>query len=619
MTPEGRNYLCWCAHPVSGPLAAAKFAERAWWSAFTRALGRRVSFEPREVRSARRRLEASAPDGPVTAPDPGPLPRRPLTLARGSVVISDESRWLEDFADIEETVALHRWGWLLRGLTDDATRITRQEGLALMRSWIRTCAPRGLFAVDAYTTAERIANGGLFLLLTGGDVPADVAAAFRDMARQVAGHLEYYPSGFTGNHALNNARGLLFAGLLADQPAAVDLAAAIIRERLPRLETADGFMREGSSHYHFLFTRWVLEMHWLARRLGHPELEALISPHAKRLVSRCWFFLVRGPGAGTWTIPLIGDVSPDCPPEWLLSLPWASLACAVFRPEELPPPPRARGWGDLFGLEAGAQSSPATRTECFPASGLGRIDHEGWTLFARAETISGSLEATHRHHDTASFVLYREGVPILVDPGRLDYTAEPTGRYGRTAAAHNTVMVSGLGPSADGPTWLAGDYAGVRAGIRCKHDGSDAVVTIEHDGFRRLAGGAVRHVRVIRLNAARVTIDDHLAGSGERPIAMRFHFAPGLELELAGGGTWRVGAPELSFVADERLKAQSVVRTDARAGGLYFPRYGEEVPTSTLESSGTVRLPLEIHHEMRTGAASPAPSGPRREPDSEPA
>ena len=67
------------------------------------------------------------------------------------------------------------------------------------------------------------------------------------------------------NHVINNARALLFASILLDIEFYSDLAFAILRSNLPELVSNDGFLREGSSHYQFIFTRWILEMLWLSK------------------------------------------------------------------------------------------------------------------------------------------------------------------------------------------------------------------------------------------------------------------------------------------------------------------------------------------------------------------
>ena len=96
---------------------------------------------------------------------------------------------------------------------------------------------------------------------------------------------------YTGNHAFNNARGLLFAGIICKLPFAKELAFEIFKERLPKLVTADGFLREGV-HYHFLFTRWVLEIEGFCQ-INNKEIKNVIRPYAINFVKRCWFFLLK--------------------------------------------------------------------------------------------------------------------------------------------------------------------------------------------------------------------------------------------------------------------------------------------------------------------------------------
>lgn len=50
----------------------------------------------------------------------------------------------------------------------------------------------------------------------------------------------------------------------------------------------------------------------------------------------------------------------------------------------------------------------------------------------------------HAHADALSLLLYRNGEPILIDPGTFTYTGPPAWRrYFRSTAAHNTVTVNG--------------------------------------------------------------------------------------------------------------------------------------------------------------------------------
>jgi hypothetical protein len=598
---EIRNYLRRCTNLTFAFSAASAFTSSAYSSLLLRTLPRRMRrLQPAHVRRAREIFLATSAPAPVECVV-GVLPRRSLTLTSGSLEIRDPSEWRHEFDDVERTVSLHRWNWLLRGLTDDPTPLAREDGLTLMRSWIAECLEDGALSRDVYSTGERIVNGSIFLLVTGsGALPSDIVDAFRVMGRQVAQNIEYLGPGLTGNHAFNNARAILFAGLIGDSPEAVDLAEAIARERLATLVTADGFMREGSSHYQFLFTRWILEMLWIAERHRHARFVALLTPYAARLVERCWFFLVQQPTTKRWQIPLIGDVSPDFPPEWLIGLPWTSLARRVYQPEIMPAAPEQRGWFNLFGpVEDGITLADHT-SGVFPASGWFRVEQGPWTVFVRAEQIGGALMASHKHADLGSFVLFENGAPIFVDIGRLDYTLSPLSRYGRAAAGHNTILIDELGPPPDGPTWLAAGYARVKADVAVTFAGEETVVSIKHDGFRRL-DETLSHERRLRLTRNRFVVEDRLEGLGARHVRTRFHFAPGAELQSAATDR-KLDGSRGTFEPDPRLQAVvQVGEQDESPGGLFFPSYGREQRCHTVDLSAMSNLPVLFSHTLSAG------------------
>ncbi len=600
MTPEISNYCRRCLNPIFAISAAARLASRASWSVFRRIWpDSRHLFQPQPIRRLRHNLSRTV----AVHTHPHQLESPPvcsLTLAVGSFDIDLDSDWRREFPDSEITLSLHRWNWLLRGLTDNRPLLSNSCGLRLMRSWLTGCQSNHALARDAYSTGERIVNGSLFLLLTSdGVIPPDITAAFRVMCRHVADHVEYYPFGQTGNHAFNNARALLFAGFVAQLPVAVDLAYEISKERLPSLVSTDGFMREGSSHYHFLFTRWVLEMLWLADRMNNLPFVRLLTPYARVLVRRCWFFLVQSEANRGWQIPLMGDVSPDFPPEWLLGLPWSSLACALYKPDELPSPPQQRGWSDLFGRIDGSAASVLWHTAGFPSSGWFRIDHHPWTAFIRAPSTDGRIRAGHEHHDLGAVVLFRNGAPLLIDSGRLDYTASVLGRYGKSALAHNSLLVDGMGPTVEGPSWCSGPYSAVRADVDVDREGEDAVITVRHNGFGRRARGRILHHRRLRLSRVGCWIEDQLNGEGLHRVQIRFHFAPGTDVGSDSHRGWRLGESGLRFqpspLSDAVVQRGQTVEP---VGGLFFPAYGQQQVSDTLDLSDTVRLPAALTHAI---------------------
>lgn len=596
MNPEIANYFKHCFKLSFLASASSKFVSRAFWSVLFKVLpNAQKIFQPKNIKSLRSKL-LSHVDARGYEPLKEVLSPQRLILAVGSFNIDDEKHWFEKFPDDEVTVSLHRWGWLLRGLTDAPAALNRDQGLNLMRSWIYNVLTHKTISRDAYSTGERIVNGSLFLLLTGkGEIPPDIASGFRLMGRQVAENLEYYRLEQTGNHAFNNARSLLFAGLVADLPGAVDLSYAISKERLAKLVTSEGFLREGSSHYHFLFTRWVLEMLWLAERYDNQTIVNLLKPYAKLLVKRCWFFLIQSNADRSWQIPLIGDVSPDFPPKWLLSLPWSLLACDLYCPDPLPLPPQQKGWSNLFGVVEGSVFSRPAQTVSFPNSNWFRIYREPWTVFVRAETNDGSLQANHKHHDLGSFVLFRDGALLLSDVGRLDYTSSAMGRYGQSALAHNTLLIDGLGVTVDGPSWLSERYLAVQSEVDVQQEDDSTIVTIKHNGFARLADNSLVHQRRLKLSSRGFRVEDRLNGKGNHRVQMRFHFAPGIQLHFNSSHDLKVGDCGLNFSPSSLLKLL-VQNGDVGLppSGLFFPAYGKQVVSCSLDMSAALNFPVVL-------------------------
>src|SRR6185369_6765295 len=108
----------------------------------------------------------------------------------------------------------------------------------------------------------------------------------------------------------------------------------------------------------FLFTRWILEMLWIADQKENRDVLAVLAPFAAPLIGACRFF-VTSDGRGGACMPLLGDVSPDFPPEWLISLPWSPLATR-WSPTPAPSPAAASGWRELWTrqLPAGEPLQP---------------------------------------------------------------------------------------------------------------------------------------------------------------------------------------------------------------------------------------------------------------------
>ena len=510
--------------------------------------------------------------------------------------------WFVEFEDQEVTNSLHRWNWLLYGLSEENIyKLSREEGISLIRSWLRSCLSLQRFNNDAYSSSERIVNASIFLLTTGDKtVPQDIQNAFQYMATQIAKNLEYYEEDMTGNHAFNNARGLLFAGIVSRLPFSTELAFEIFKERLPKLVTNDGFLREGSSHYHFLFTRWVLEIMWILSNSKNKDVESVIRPYAINLVKRCWFFLVKNSKTQQWSIPLIGDISPDFTPEWLLSVPWSLPALDVFMPDSLPSFEGKKGWGSLFGIDSGSGEAKIVGIETFPDSYWHRIDLNQMTFFSHAHSSIGKLSSDHRHLDLSSFVLYFAGQPIIIDCGRSDYTKSVVSAYGHSAASHSALFVNELSAEVDGPSWLQAAYKRVLVKTELLELDDLVIFNIKHNGFDRILNTRVMHERKFKFGSDFFEIEDKLMGNGSCDLRLCFHYSPEVGNPEYKGTDLSFESIGATFHVDNRFKSRTVTgHTENPVGGLFSPAYGVVNQCTTLNIDGVIKLPANIKNRLR--------------------
>jgi len=610
----------------AGAKLFAKAAPHTWrYPAGVKAAFRQVALDPALDR------QTLAPV--FTGPSASGLGSYNLDLAVGTLACCGTPDWNRCFDDPEQLVSLHRWNWLLTKLTSGPFPGIRDWGLALMLDWSRVMgASKTGLPWEPYTTGERICNAILFLACADDRspglpvVPGELRKALLDMARHVSAGLEYGRPGVAWNHALNNARALYFAGQTLAAPSCSRLALAVLRHDLPAIVNSEGFLREGSVHYHFLVTRWLLEVIWLARLTGDRECLSLLESVAASMVQRSWTFLIFDKDGGEWTIPLIGDVSPDFSWTWLTGLPWAGLARSLYAPPHLPAAPRQAGWGRLFDRgrsdEGGARVAENTepRLETFPLSGWYRLDLDRLTLFWHVEPAGAPSFVSHGHCDTGSFVLYWDGSAILTDPGRLNYREDDAlGMYGVSARAHNNVVLDGLEPFVyKNPNRLPPSYRCGQVQVQWKAEPRGLSFWIEHAGFRRLAGDAVSFRRTFTVRPHEVIIEDRLDGRSWHTVETFFQWSPGVQVtrEGEGGGRFAVRNRNGDFAGsfwsepsgppgegDSRWRH---VRGEASpsTGGWYFPGYGARAEAPTLIHESRTRLPRVQRYVLKWAASS---------------
>ena len=510
-----------------------------------------------------RPLSAAPPVGPIELP----LAGTQLKLNPGD----EAGIFTRAFDDIETLLALHRFAWvpLVKGSGGTASWVQ-----ALWDVWREGFGvPDNSWAWHPYTAAERAINI-LGLAETKGlpEPVEETVALLATHARVIFDKLEYFGEHNTSNHLSNNGRGLYRLGLALGLDWAAEYGAKILAQEAKRILMPSGVLREGSSHYHLLIARNYADAWLAARAFRRPEEAALRAITARTLAVIPWLILPGG-------MPLIGDVSPDCPPEHLLSLTGFESGWVAGLTKDK----------KAALLELIEDTRPA-EADALTADGWLRHTHGPWAGLWHAAPGGWAHAPGHGHQDTGGFELHFNGAPVFVDPGRGAYGETGEAARYRSARVHNTLTVSDADPYPVNKPYYDSAFRQAIAGQPPQLTGGGDEVTIKLGGFQRIKGvGNLR--RRWRFTENTMVLYDELTGDGSRLITRRF-LTP-LKAEAGSGGIVLRDADQTFHLNSPDAPAEISKTT-------LWHAYGSGRPGTLIEF--TVNAPLPWSGEVRLEA-----------------
>jgi hypothetical protein len=265
--------------------------------------------------------------------------------------------------------------------------------------------------------------------------------------------------------------------------------------------------------------------------------------------------------------PLIGDVSPDCPPAWLEGL----------------LPGREGGWLAALPAEERAlvealKSARPVDCDALRLDGWLKCAHGPWSALVHASPEGWSHMPGHGHQDLGSFELHWNGVPVLIDPGRGTYEDCEAARADVSALHHNGLSIDGADPYPPNRPYYAPSFRRevvAKPPVLSRCDGG---MMLRHHGFSRL-GGIGTAERRLSLTATAATIADHVAGGGYHGVERRLVTT----LQVAEGGRLLVG-PGVRF----RIQAGGAFATEPVT---VWHAYGEGRPATVITIAERTALP----------------------------
>ncbi len=525
-----------------------------------------------------------------------PIPKKIPVISKNISLSNNRINWKIIFDDPEYYESIHRWNWLTV-LASGSKKINEDWIINIQEDWIdlfqdeihlKKYKLNKLIHWESYTVGERISNS-ILVYKKYKIIPSQkIQQAIIDQVSLLITRLEYFGD-YTGNHIINNARAIYFAGEFFGCKEWEYFAELIIKNELPKLVSIDGFLREGSSHYQFLFSRWIIELLSISK---NDSFKKYLKSHINRLLSKCNFFLIQSKSKASF-FPLFGDISPDFSPLWLANITYNSKNLPMYSWNRILPYEKT---SELIGY-SNIDKFHDDKDYSFPNSGWYRFNFQKYILFIHNDPKESINHVGHSHNDAGHFCLYYNKMPLFIDTGRMDYK----NTLGACAKSHNTITLNDYGVNPDDSKRFPKEYRENNSSLNYNRSKDNLNINFESDGFDRIKKGILWN-RKLNFNKKSFTIEDIIKGTGEFILKSYFHFGQQVIIKKQKPNIYilELDGKKALFNCDLGNEKNGRIFSENKSNNLGWQviEYDRREPIYTLEITKKVSLPLKINYEL---------------------
>lgn len=402
-------------------------------------------------------------------------------------------------------------------------------------------------AHDPYPISLRIIFWIRFFIRQNCLPPARYLVTLHSHARELEGKLEYH---LLGNHLLENAFALFFAGAYLNDSTIIRRAKCLLKNQLAEQILDDGGHFELSPMYHQLMLYRLLDIINMAKASFAEEVKEIIPFLESKASSMLGWMKQMCFNDGTF--PLFND---------------AAYGIA-------PAPEAITAYAKRLGISADIKS--------LSSSGYRKWMGSNWEMIMDLGQPGPSYQPGHAHCDALSFVLQVNGKPVLVDSGTSVYGSDANRRkIERSTASHNTVQVGEFEQSE-----LWGDFRMARkAKVLIKQFDKNSIEGSHNGFFFR----DFLHKRRFCRRDNLILIEDEVMKIGYNLNIARFHFHPNILLRKTSDYSFCFGEGLIKFKNANRVEHFTYD---------YAPYFGMTLEATGLAVEFVKELTTEIHSDI---------------------
>jgi len=320
------------------------------------------------------------------------------------IAVNFNNIFIDKTCDSEEIELVHRFNWVMLEFSKCSNSLKQADIEALIVLWSDkylcvNCTKKFFYAWESYTISDRISNI-IFLISKGYLNDSKVFQYFLfENFKILISRLEFYGDS-TSNHILNNSKALILYGIYLKNKDIIDFGYEIICREYVNHIYDNGELNEGSTHYQLLIAKWFDELNSCMQSSVLCKNYPIISIIRDKLVNFSYYII------SNKSIALIGDISPDYSPEYLLTAFDNTLhECDLKR---------------LYKIEFPFQNNLSL--SLFENKFTGIIKHSFCNfVITTSNSINSNKNAGHHHDDFGVLDIKYLGHSIFVDPGRDNY------------------------------------------------------------------------------------------------------------------------------------------------------------------------------------------------------
>ncbi len=377
-----------------------------------------------------------------------------------------------------------------------------------------------------------------------------------------ASYLHRHPETYLlGNHLLENARALVFAGCFfgeqGEAPQWLERGLEIYRDQTPEQILDDGGHFERSPMYHALMLEGYVDV-----------LNLLPEEHPDR----------------SWMAETVREMS-----DFLLSMTHPQSRIGLFNDATRS---EACSTDELLAYAGKVVDLQPERCSQFEKTGYYIHSSGDVYLIIDGGSIGPDHLPAHAHADIFSYELSVGGALFIVDTGVYEYKAGDMRDYVRSTRAHNTVCVDGVNQAECWDSFRVARRFPPR-NVSFTQQGGKSRFEGRFDGYTQLIGDGIEHRRSVEAdqNDRCIVVEDTATGEGCHSVESLIHLHPDVQVERNQDNICLNRAGHVVHVS----ASDSIVQFE---NGWYCPEFGKRIEQDVIALQSEGALPIQLTYRI---------------------